>query len=199
MSFHIHQIHFLVESQDNFEVNGSQPDPSIQGQMLDTIQTPFWDGNPDHPFPSVTVRMDFRGPDIGDFVYHCHIAGHEDDGMMAIIRIEPSAHCGHHRENSPLSHCAGRISWLPSRTGRRGRTKGASLVRQETDRIETHRWDDRAGNTCGQLMNLQRLQVRLPTFGCGKDVVMVLRRFCVMAFSFIVRSVTYIPAANAGL
>jgi FtsP/CotA-like multicopper oxidase with cupredoxin domain len=89
--FHIHQIHFLVESQDNFEVNGSQPDPSIQGQMLDTIQTPFWDGNPDHPFPSVTVRMDFRGPDTGDFVYHCHIAGHEDDGMMAIIRVEPSA------------------------------------------------------------------------------------------------------------
>ena len=42
--FHIHQIHFLVESQDNFEVNGSTPDPSIEGQVLDTIQTPFWDG-----------------------------------------------------------------------------------------------------------------------------------------------------------
>jgi hypothetical protein len=23
-------------------------------------------------------------------VYHCHIAGHEDGGMMAIIRVEPS-------------------------------------------------------------------------------------------------------------
>ena len=88
--FHIHQIHFLVLSQNNFEVNGSQPDPSILGQYLDTIQVPFWDGNPDHPFPSVTVRMDFRGADIGDFVYHCHIAGHEDGGMMAIIRVEPS-------------------------------------------------------------------------------------------------------------
>jgi FtsP/CotA-like multicopper oxidase with cupredoxin domain len=88
--FHMHQIHFLVLSQNNFEVNGSQPDPSIQGQYLDTIQVPFWDGNPDHPFPSVTVRMDFRGADIGDFVYHCHIAGHEDGGMMAIIRVEPS-------------------------------------------------------------------------------------------------------------
>ena len=88
--FHVHQLHFLVESQDNFELNGSQPDPSIQGQVLDTIQIPFWDGNPDHPYPSVTVRMDFRGPDIGDFVYHCHIAEHEDDGMVAIIRVEPS-------------------------------------------------------------------------------------------------------------
>jgi hypothetical protein len=32
--------------------------------------------------------MDFRGPDIGDFVYHCHILGHEDNGMMAIIRVK---------------------------------------------------------------------------------------------------------------
>jgi hypothetical protein len=88
--FHIHQIHFLVESQDNFQINGTQPDASIDGQVLDTIQVPFWDGNPDHPYPSVTVRMDFRGADVGDFVYHCHIAEHEDMGMMAIIRVLPS-------------------------------------------------------------------------------------------------------------
>jgi Multicopper oxidase len=51
---------------------------------------PFWDGNTRRPFPSA-VRMDFRGPDIGDFVYHCHILGHEDNGMMAIIRVLPAA------------------------------------------------------------------------------------------------------------
>src|SRR5262249_26126427 len=39
------------------------------------------------PYPSVTVRMDFRGPDLGDFVYHCHILEHEDKGMMQIIRV----------------------------------------------------------------------------------------------------------------
>jgi FtsP/CotA-like multicopper oxidase with cupredoxin domain len=33
--------------------------------------------------------MDFRGPVTGDFVYHCHILGHEDAGMMAIIRVLP--------------------------------------------------------------------------------------------------------------
>jgi FtsP/CotA-like multicopper oxidase with cupredoxin domain len=88
--FHMHQIHFLVLSQNHFELNGSQSDPTIRGQYLDMIQVPYWDGNPDHPFPSVTVRMDFRGHDIGDFVYHCHILGHEDSGMMAIIRVEPS-------------------------------------------------------------------------------------------------------------
>jgi FtsP/CotA-like multicopper oxidase with cupredoxin domain len=34
--------------------------------------------------------MDFRGPDIGDFVYHCHILEHEDGGMMAIVRVLPA-------------------------------------------------------------------------------------------------------------
>jgi FtsP/CotA-like multicopper oxidase with cupredoxin domain len=88
--FHFHQIHFLVLSQDNFQTNGSQPVGAIQGQMLDMIEVPFWDGNPDHPYPSVKLRMDFRGPDVGDFVYHCHILNHEDQGMMAIIRVLPA-------------------------------------------------------------------------------------------------------------
>jgi FtsP/CotA-like multicopper oxidase with cupredoxin domain len=89
--FHMHQLHFLVESQDNFEINGNAPDAAIQKQLVDTIQIPFWDGNPNHPFPSVTIRVDFRGPDGGDFVYHCHIAEHEDDGMMAVIRVLPAS------------------------------------------------------------------------------------------------------------
>ena len=89
--FHFHQIHFLVLSQNNFQINGSQPINGINGQFLDMIQIPYWDGNPSHPYPSVRVRMDFRGPDIGDFVYHCHILGHEDNGMMAIIRVNPAS------------------------------------------------------------------------------------------------------------
>jgi FtsP/CotA-like multicopper oxidase with cupredoxin domain len=87
--FHFHQIHFLVQSQNNFQVNGSQPVAAIQGQMMDMIEIPYWDGNPAHPYPNVKVRMDFRGPDVGDFVYHCHILNHEDQGMMAIIRVLP--------------------------------------------------------------------------------------------------------------
>jgi FtsP/CotA-like multicopper oxidase with cupredoxin domain len=79
--FHLHQIHFLLMA-----VNGV-PVPPSQQQYYDTIQVPYWSGT--GPFPSVTVRADFRGPDIGDFVYHCHILGHEDNGMMAIIRVTP--------------------------------------------------------------------------------------------------------------
>jgi FtsP/CotA-like multicopper oxidase with cupredoxin domain len=75
--FHIHQIHFLVLEQNGVRV----PD----GQFLDTVQVPYWSGS--GPYPSVKLRMDFRGQTVGDFVYHCHILGHEDSGMMAIIRV----------------------------------------------------------------------------------------------------------------
>jgi FtsP/CotA-like multicopper oxidase with cupredoxin domain len=85
--FHLHRVHFLTESQNNFKVNGSAPAAGIVGQMEDTVEVPYWDGNPDHPYPSVTVLVDFRGPDIGDFVFHCHILEHEDGGMMGIIRV----------------------------------------------------------------------------------------------------------------
>jgi FtsP/CotA-like multicopper oxidase with cupredoxin domain len=81
--FHMHQIHFLVLSQSGFSV------PQEIGQFLDMIQVPYYSGS--GPYPSVTVRMDFRGADIGDFVYHCHILGHEDGGMMAIIRVLPAS------------------------------------------------------------------------------------------------------------
>jgi FtsP/CotA-like multicopper oxidase with cupredoxin domain len=78
-AFHIHQIHFLFLARNGVAV----PD----GQYLDMIDVPYWTGH--GPYPNVTVRMDFRGPDIGDFVYHCHILEHEDGGMMAIIRVKP--------------------------------------------------------------------------------------------------------------
>ena len=77
--FHIHQIHFQVVA-----INGV---PVPNGQYLDTVNVPYWSGT--GPYPSVTMRMDFRGPVVGDFVYHCHILGHEDSGMMAVIRVLP--------------------------------------------------------------------------------------------------------------
>jgi hypothetical protein len=52
------------------------------------IQVPYWDGNPNDPYPSVTALIDFRGNDIGDFVFHCHILNHEDLGMMNIIQVK---------------------------------------------------------------------------------------------------------------
>jgi FtsP/CotA-like multicopper oxidase with cupredoxin domain len=85
--FHFHQLHFLLESQNNFKINHDQEAPAIAGQYLDMVEVPSWDGISGHPFPSVTIRIDFRGHDVGDFVFHCHILNHEDLGMMNIIRV----------------------------------------------------------------------------------------------------------------
>ncbi len=79
--FHIHQEHFLLLQRNGKAV------PSGQRQFFDTVNIPYWKGK--GPYPSITVRLDFRGPTIGDFVYHCHILEHEDGGMMAIIRVLP--------------------------------------------------------------------------------------------------------------
>jgi FtsP/CotA-like multicopper oxidase with cupredoxin domain len=79
--FHIHQIHFKLLLRDG------KPVAAADRQMLDTVQVPYWSGT--GPYPSVTLRMDFRGEVVGDFVYHCHILDHEDGGMMAIVRVLP--------------------------------------------------------------------------------------------------------------
>jgi FtsP/CotA-like multicopper oxidase with cupredoxin domain len=84
--FHFHQVHFLVESQNNFEVNGQVQELAINGQYLDMIEVPAWAGPP-QPYPNVKLLIDFRGPDVGTFVFHCHILNHEDLGMMNIIQV----------------------------------------------------------------------------------------------------------------
>lgn len=90
--FHQHQIHFKVLSQNNYEINGNPQNKVMNGQFADMIEVPFWDSvkNPNQSqIPAAVLLMDFRGMDVGDFVYHCHILGHEDLGMMAIIRVCP--------------------------------------------------------------------------------------------------------------
>lgn len=97
--FHLHQVHFLVQSQNNFAINGQPQSPADTGQYLDMIEVPAWDGNPAHPYPSVSLLVDFRGQDIGSFVFHCHILGHEDLGMMNIIQVVPAPAA----QNIPIS------------------------------------------------------------------------------------------------
>jgi FtsP/CotA-like multicopper oxidase with cupredoxin domain len=80
--FHIHQLHFQVLDINGVAVN----DPAIR----DTILVPYWNGT-DPTYPSVTLSMDFRDPNIsGTFVYHCHILDHEDLGMMGEIQVVPT-------------------------------------------------------------------------------------------------------------
>lgn len=82
--FHIHQVHFIVEA-----VNGQRTGwpyswydsynlpPRIHN--ADGSVTPGW----------LTLLIDFRDPVVrGEFVYHCHILDHEDQGMMAKILVQ---------------------------------------------------------------------------------------------------------------
>jgi FtsP/CotA-like multicopper oxidase with cupredoxin domain len=97
--FHFHQIHFLL-----LERNGV-PVPPEQQQFLDMVEVPYNpNADPTANPPSVKVRMDFRGPDIGDFVYHCHILNHEDHGMMAIIRVLPNQNANFRQDAKTAPH-----------------------------------------------------------------------------------------------
>jgi suppressor of ftsI len=77
--FHIHQLHFLVQ-----KINGVP------------VKHPFWADSyiiPHRSAPgskgvpgSLDLLMNFRDPVIrGEFLFHCHILDHEDQGMMAKI------------------------------------------------------------------------------------------------------------------
>jgi FtsP/CotA-like multicopper oxidase with cupredoxin domain len=81
--FHMHQIHFLVTAINDVPIEKDKQ------QLYDVFPVGYWSGRPSDPYPSITLKLDFRGPTVGDFVYHCHILDHEDFGMMAIIRVLP--------------------------------------------------------------------------------------------------------------
>jgi suppressor of ftsI len=79
--FHIHQVHFLVESLD-----GARVKPRT---WRDTVLVPA-QHNAGGRRISGTARIlvDFRNPAIrGTFVFHCHMLDHEDGGMMATIKV----------------------------------------------------------------------------------------------------------------
>ncbi len=107
-AFHIHQLHFMVLAVDGQPV----AEPTLQ----DTIPLPPWSGS--GPFPSVTLRMDFRDPEIaGMFVYHCHVLDHEDAGMMAKILVLPAG------DESQASPPAKPTAAQPSRSGQAGKAR----------------------------------------------------------------------------
>jgi FtsP/CotA-like multicopper oxidase with cupredoxin domain len=86
-AFHIHQIHFLLLDWSGVPVN----EPFLR----DTVNVPYYSARM-LKYPSVRLRMDFRGTDtVGTFVYHCHLLEHEDGGMMGTIKVEPADNAVH--------------------------------------------------------------------------------------------------------
>jgi FtsP/CotA-like multicopper oxidase with cupredoxin domain len=76
-TFHIHQVHFVVEA-----INGAT---QSQQYVMDNVNVPAATASGPG---SVKVLLDFTDPTIiGTFLLHCHILSHEDAGMMAAIRV----------------------------------------------------------------------------------------------------------------
>lgn len=74
--FHLHTNGFQVMSS-----SGGQTDPNRK----DTFPIPFQaNGVPG----KVVIRVHFADY-TGDWMFHCHIAAHEDNGMMSFIRVVP--------------------------------------------------------------------------------------------------------------
>lgn len=77
--FHIHQLHFLVLKKNGVPLKHPYWADSVQLPHRYYAGTKFVDG-------SIDALMNFMDPIIkGEFLFHCHIMDHEDEGMMAKI------------------------------------------------------------------------------------------------------------------
>jgi FtsP/CotA-like multicopper oxidase with cupredoxin domain len=85
-AFHMHQIHFRVIA------DSDRHSPDL-GNLLDVVNVPAAPliGDVQTGYPGtpgfVKLRMTFTTADIGEFVFHCHILEHEDNGMMAKVKV----------------------------------------------------------------------------------------------------------------
>jgi FtsP/CotA-like multicopper oxidase with cupredoxin domain len=76
-TFHIHQIHFVLEA-----INGVTQSAQF---LMDNANVPAASASGPG---SIKILLDFTDPTIiGTFLLHCHILSHEDAGMMAKIRV----------------------------------------------------------------------------------------------------------------
>ncbi|MGH8590034.1 MAG: multicopper oxidase domain-containing protein, partial [Gammaproteobacteria bacterium] len=93
--FHIHQTDFQVVA-----INGKRR--RFTGYQ-DTVNLPFARRKNGRLVPGeVTVIIPFTKPImVGQFVYHCHIVQHADQGMMANIQVVPPAVISAVAEASP--------------------------------------------------------------------------------------------------
>ena len=83
-AFHMHQVHFRT-----IEVNGK---PVAEPPLLDVVTVPYASVDPDGMLVPgrIKVRMHFPAELAGDILVHCHLVDHEDNGMMAVVRVEPA-------------------------------------------------------------------------------------------------------------
>jgi len=59
--------------------------------LRDTVNVDYWDGKSAR-YPSIKIRLDLRDPNVvGLLPYHCHLLEHQDNGMMGVLAVKPTA------------------------------------------------------------------------------------------------------------
>jgi FtsP/CotA-like multicopper oxidase with cupredoxin domain len=87
-NFHIHQTHFRVR--EIALVDGEKANACLGDRKASIGLNTLHDNFPMPPGSRIVVDIPFTRPEqIGKFVYHCHILGHEDKGMMATVEVVP--------------------------------------------------------------------------------------------------------------
>jgi hypothetical protein len=87
-NFHIHQARFRVSG--IALVEGEKANACLGDSNASKQFKTLHDNYPLPPGSRVVVDIPFTRPQqIGKFVYHCHILGHEDKGMMATVEVVP--------------------------------------------------------------------------------------------------------------
>jgi FtsP/CotA-like multicopper oxidase with cupredoxin domain len=88
-AFHIHQVHFRV-----LEVDGQ---PLEHPPLLDVVNVPYASATGYHSTEGpvrpgrVRIKLTFPAALAGDIPFHCHLVDHEDNGMMAVLRVLPAS------------------------------------------------------------------------------------------------------------
>lgn len=84
-AFHIHQVHFRLLAVDG--------EPVADPPLLDVVNVPYATatgfGSTEGPVRPGRVRIKVSFPEAlaGDIPFHCHLVDHEDNGMMAVLRV----------------------------------------------------------------------------------------------------------------
>jgi FtsP/CotA-like multicopper oxidase with cupredoxin domain len=87
-AFHIHQVHFRV-----LDVDGERP---LHPALLDVVNVPYATATGYHSKEGpirpgrVRIKLNFPHELAGDIPFHCHLVDHEDNGMMAVLRVLPA-------------------------------------------------------------------------------------------------------------
>ena len=84
-AFHIHQVHFRL-----LEVDGKHLDDP---PLLDVANVAYATATGYHSKEGpirpgrIRIKLTFPAALAGDIPFHCHLADHEDNGMMAVLRV----------------------------------------------------------------------------------------------------------------